>query len=122
MTFSVYCCVLFIVTIIAILVIGGLIIDDCPFGAAFAAILAFGSIMLFICQTPSRFEMQITEYQSVLEHPPSCMKHTPDDIACLNEYKTWVIDSIDNAHKLDSIVHVRDSIKDYINDLREAKK
>ena len=122
MTFSVYCCILFIIAVIAIVVIGGLLIDGCPLGATIAAIFAVGSIIVFIDQTPSYYEMQITEYQSVLDHPPSCMKHSPDDIACLHEYKTWVVDSIDKAYKLDSLAHVRDSIKDYINDLREANK
>ena len=113
---------MFIITVIAILVIGALIYDGCPLGATVAAIFGIGSIIVFVDQTPSYFEMQITEYQSVLEHPPSCMKHSPDDIACLYEYKTWVADSIDKAYKLDSMAHVRDSIKAYINDLREANK
>ena len=122
MTFGVYCCILFIFTVIAIVVIGGLACDGCPFGAAMVAVCAVVSIIVFIDRTPSYYEMQITEYQSVLDHPPSCMKHSSDDIACLYEYKTWVADSIDKAHKLDSMAHVRDSIKDYINSLREAKK
>lgn len=122
MTFGVYCCILFIVTVIAIVVTGGLICDGCPFGGAVVAICAVVSILVFIDRTPSYYEMQITEYQSVLDHPPSCMKHSPDDIACLHEYKRWVADSIDKAYKLDSMAHVRDSIKDYINSLREANK
>lgn len=122
MTVGVYCCILVIFTIIAILVIGGLACDGCPGGAVVVAICAVVSILVFIDRTPSYYEMQITEYQSVLDHPPSCMKHSSDDIACLHEYKTWVADSIDKAYKLDSMAHVRDSIKDYINSLREAKK
>lgn len=122
MTVGVYICILFIITIIVIIVIGGLIIDGCPLGAVVAAIFGIGSIIVFIDKTPSYYEMQITEYQSVLDNPPSCMKHSPDDIACLHEYKTWVADSIDKAYKLDSMAHVRDSIKDYINSLREANK
>lgn len=122
MTVGVYCCILFIFTVIAILVIGALFCDDCPLGATVAAIFAVASIIVFIDKTPSYYEMQITEYQSVLEHPPSCMKHSPDDIACLHEYKAWVADSIDKAYKLDSLAHVRDSIKDYINSLREANQ
>lgn len=122
MTSSVFCCILFIITVISIIVIGGLIIDGCPLGAVVAAIFGIGSIIVFIDKTPSYYEMQITEYQSVLDNPPSCMKHSPDDIACLHEYKAWVADSIDKAYKLDSIAHVRDSIKDYINSLREANK
>lgn len=122
MTVSVYCCILFIYTVIAIVVIGGLACDGCPLGATAITICAVVSILVFIDRTPSYYEMQITEYQSVLDHPPSCMKHSPDDIACLHEYKTWVADSIDKAYKLDSMAHVRDSIKDYINNLREVNK
>lgn len=122
MTVGVYCCILVIFTVIAIVVIGALACDGCPLGAAMVAVCAVVSILVFIDRTPSYYEMQITEYQSVLDHPPSCMKHSPDDIACLHEYKTWVTDSIDKAHKLDSMAHVRDSIKDYINSLREANK
>ena len=122
MTVGVYICILVIFTVIAIVVIGGLTCDGCPGGAAVVAICAVVSILVFIDRTPSYYEMQITEYQSVLAHPPSCMKHSPDDIACLHEYKTWVADSIDKAYKLDSMAHVRDSIKDYINSLREANK
>ncbi len=122
MTVGVYCCILVIYTVIAILVIGALICDGCPLGATVATICAIVSILVFIDRTPSYYEMQITEYQSVLDNPPSCMKHSPDDIACLHEYKAWVADSIDKAYKLDSLAHIRDSIKDYINDLREANK
>lgn len=122
MTVGVYYCILVIFTVIAILVIGSLICDDCPLGATVAAIFAVGSIIVFIDRTPSYYEMQITEYQSVLEHPPSCMKHSPEDIGCLKKYKAWVADSIDKAYKLDSMAHVRDSIKDYINRLRKANK
>jgi len=121
-TIGVYLCILFFFTVIAIVVIGGLACDGCPGGAVVVAICAVVSIIVFIDRTPSYYEMQITEYQSVLDHPPSCMKHSPDDIACLYEYKTWIADSIDKAYKLDSMAHVRDSIKDYINSLREAKK
>ena len=122
MTVGVYCCILFIFTVIAILVIGALICDGCPLGAVVFAIFAITGIIIFIDQTPSYYEMQIADYQSVLAHPPSCMKHSPDDIACLHEYKAWVADSIDKAYKLDSLAHVRDSIKDYINSLREANQ
>lgn len=122
MTIGVYLCILIIVTVITIVVVGGLVCDGCPGGAVVAAIFGIGSIIVFMNKTPSYYEMQITEYQSVLDHPPSCMKHSPDDIACLHEYKTWVADSIDKAYKLDSMAHVRDSIKDYINSLREANK
>lgn len=122
MTVGVYCCILVIFILIAILVIGALISDGCPLGATVVAIFAVSSIIVFIDRTPSYYEMQITKYQSVLEHPPSCMKHSPDDIACLHEYKAWVIDSIDKAYKLDSMIHIKDSIKDYINRLRKANK
>ena len=122
MTVGVYCCILVIYIVIAILVVGALICDGCPFGAIVTTICAVTIIIVFIDRTPSYYEMQITEYQLVLDHPPSCMKHSPDDIACLHEYKAWVADSIVKAYKLDSMAHVRDSIKDYINSLREANK
>ena len=114
---------LFVLILILAIALVCITADDDPVIAAILFFVGMVGLLSYCHLTPSLSVMKENRYKNILADRPKCMDNPKqaETVECLNDYKSWLEDSLYAVHKLDSIKAVKDSIKENIKLIKGNK-